>query len=518
MIQIDMFEVQLGAALLVQFKTKAGTVIRVLADAGVGKGLPPDHVHRKLPAAFDSFGGGDHRIDLLIGTHYDADHLDGLIPIIRDKTISITEAWLPPVANDSDFHSFDEPVADQDLLARQFYRDHHRQTLIRYLETKKEICERIRPRNQEERGEYRSTSDWNEENVLDSAPPIFKHFRDEALAALGSNTEISTHADDVQFGPANFRELLRSVDMNYLWEQRWLGPDWMLYQDQNFVLQEVTRGERLTSSAAHNFAWIRKAAARDAINAISLAKVVEALRARRVPIHCQIIPNGAPQRFVWRKESRRFEGGARLRAQGPQISLLGPSESLVTKNWNRLPIGTYTAFAAFASIPLKNITPSNQLSYVLRLDAEGQGILVAGDAGCVDFKPAQGRPYYKELLAALLPLQVVQVAHHAGNNAHFYRVLGAANYPKGVTRSYLLVSHATDDPHRPSREFGQFVRDVRREPEVAEILFTAQPSAEKVRGFESLVHRPVGKTAREGDARLGFRNGTWTVTKHAIQV
>ena len=101
-IQIDMFEVQLGAGLLVQFRT-CDQVVRVLADAGVhASGYPKDHVHRKLTDAFESFdASASRRIDLIVGTHYDADHLDGLVPIIEDPTIEIGEAWLPPVANDN---------------------------------------------------------------------------------------------------------------------------------------------------------------------------------------------------------------------------------------------------------------------------------------------------------------------------------------------------------------------------------------------------------------------------------
>jgi len=38
-IQVDMFEVQLGAALLLQFRIDSGQVVRILADAGVVKPL-----------------------------------------------------------------------------------------------------------------------------------------------------------------------------------------------------------------------------------------------------------------------------------------------------------------------------------------------------------------------------------------------------------------------------------------------------------------------------------------------
>ena len=137
----------------------------------------------------------------------------------------------------------------------------------------------------------------------------------------------------------------------------------------------------------------------------------------------------------------------------------------------------------------------------------------------MDFKQKRNSPhYYRELLDALLPLHVVQVAHHAGNNAHFYRVLAAAKYPQQDTQSFLLVSHATHDNHRPSREFSQFVQGLRRKSDVAKILFTTQPIPDKVREFKSLVHPTVGPVATEGDASLVFKQGGWRVVKHAIQV
>jgi hypothetical protein len=518
MIQVDMFEVQVGAALLLQFKTKEGTVVRVLADAGVGQGLPVTHVHDKLPSAFKSFGGSDHRIDLIIGTHYDADHLDGLIPIIQDQRIEITEAWLPPVANDSELHSFDTPIGDHNLLAKQLYDDDNHEVLLHYLKAKREICERLRPQREDANDDNRPADEWTNHDIP-RALDFFKKRRDEAIGSLSPRSESFTHADDEQFNPAELNELLGLVGTGEFWSRPWHYRDW-LHHDPNAVLADITRSVAAKSTAAQNLAWIRKAAAGDAINAISLAKVVDALRARGVPILCQTIPDGIPRRYVWRTGSRRFEGGTHLPPQGPVIVLFGPSEGLVRKHWNRLPIGTYGTIATFALIPIKNITPSNQLSYVARFEAEKQGILVAGDAGCVDFKPKRNSPhYYPKLLDALLPLHVVQVAHHAGNNAHFYRVLAAANYPHQVSQSFLLVSHATKDPHRPSREFNQFVQDLRRQPEVIKLLFTTQPRADKIHEFKPLVHPNVGTTAASaGDARLVFRQGAWEVLMHAIKV
>ncbi len=85
------------------------------------------------------------------------------------------------------------------------------------------------------------------------------------------------------------------------------------------------------SLPARNFAGIRKSAASDAINAISLARITNSLRARHIPIRCHTINDGTPRRFVWRKGSRRFEGGHHLSEQGtverPCQKTLGPSTS-----------------------------------------------------------------------------------------------------------------------------------------------------------------------------------------------
>ena len=112
-IQVDMFAVELGAAILLQFETKRGPV-RILADAGEAR----HQVSKRLPKAMGAFGRGSV-IDLMIGTHYDADHLEGLVDIINDPSISIGEAWLPPVANDTQRHAADDAIGNRNLLALQ---------------------------------------------------------------------------------------------------------------------------------------------------------------------------------------------------------------------------------------------------------------------------------------------------------------------------------------------------------------------------------------------------------------
>jgi glyoxylase-like metal-dependent hydrolase (beta-lactamase superfamily II) len=92
-IQVDVFEVQLGAAVLLQFRSGDSDVVRVLADGGVrAAGYAVDHVHAKLYATFAKLRADQKRIDLVIGTHCDEDHLRGLVPVINDSKIDIGEA------------------------------------------------------------------------------------------------------------------------------------------------------------------------------------------------------------------------------------------------------------------------------------------------------------------------------------------------------------------------------------------------------------------------------------------
>lgn len=515
-IQVDMFEVQLGAALLVQFGTTHGPV-RVLADAGVkASGYPVDHVHGKLQEAFDSFGDPQRRLDLIIGTHYDEDHLVGLVPIIEDPSISIGEAWLPPVANDTQPRARDRGMGPPDLLVMQFAGSEGPRRLTEYLNAKQVLCQQAaelersadvfrndRPRTVRPdlgpagaaRGE-RDAHDWAR---------LFRAHVQDAAITLGPAAGDLTHAgtlyemvdiDEPQPGP-------RSGPGSPAALERELPPRWA---------DDPARA----AADALDLATIREAAARDAINAIALAEVVAALTARSIPIRCPIISDATPQLYRWRASEKRFVRSSARAGRTPSLTLLGPSESLVRKHWDRLPVGDYLARATRARIPIKSITPSNQLSYVARLSYDDQGILISGDAGFVDFAPPRG-DYSPALLEALLPLNLVQVAHHAGNNAHFYRALLEAGYADQVADSLLLVSHATRDKHRPSQEFATFLERARRSAGHPLVLFTSTPSAAKVRSYREAIHPIVGDRATVGDVRIVFDGDTWLVQRHAIR-
>ena len=540
-IQIDMFEVQLGASILLQFATGENWV-SVLADAGIkASGYPIGHVLNKIksPNTLKAGSGGIQRIDLMIGTHYDADHLDGLVPIINDPDIEIGEAWLPPVANDSEIHAMEDSVQDQHLLAHQFARDDGEITLRNYLQAKSAICEEIgalehaadeyrgrelRPRNRRDADER---NNMFRNNNIEEALAYFESQLRDANITLGIVDY--GHADDDVLIPYTLYadELDGRRGFERVFSQFFEQYDPYFHRRFSLLNNSTRRGDfflerwrddrDVDETDARNLAFIRRAAAKDAINATSLEKVVTALKLRGVPIVCRVIQDGEPRRFAWDSKMRRFIPGEQLQTTGPEITLLGPSEGLVKKHWNRLPIGNYMEFIAFSAIPIKSITPSNQLSYVVKFKFDGQGILIAGDAGCVDFKTKRGS-YYKKLTNALLPLHVVQVAHHSGNNAHFYRFLLKAGYAAQKTKSLLLLSHATQDQHRPSKEFGMFIEKVRKDEDTARLLFTSEPNPQKVRDYLPIIHPVVGNPAAVGDVRIEYDAQGWQVKSHAVKV
>jgi len=204
--------------------------------------------------------------------------------------------------------------------------------------------------------------------------------------------------------------------------------------------------------------------------------------------------------------------------QGLTFTLLAPSKSLVRKHRDRLPVFAATLVAFLFRGEIRSITPSNQLSYVGCFGFQDQRILITGDAGCVDF--ANGRDsYFPRLLSELKPLHVVQVAHHAGNNAHFYRVLTAAEYPNHQDYSFLLLSHACHDKTRPSDVFHDFLMTILGEGGNVNLLFTSEPDKQKVIDYIDAIHNRIQPRASVGDVQLQYdKASAWIVRKHAIEV
>lgn len=514
-IQLDMFEVQLGSAMLLSFKV-AGRNVRVLADAGVkASGYAADHVLQKLNQIF---GEGPRRIDLIIGTHYDEDHLLGLIPIINDNTIEIGEAWMPPVADDISNVAVDLPVAASQLLAHKFKGEAGNAALAEYLDTKRgdlDIVTRIAKdladpdfhhRERGIKGKY-----FRVDNEAPSMPSDLSVFRQ----ALGEDA--CDHGVEQELEPDPVVEdLIASVrrgGLGSLWSFREYAATENLVGRAKWLNADQPNIEGAQLASLIN---VRKGVAKDAINAKALHDVVQALDARSIPIRTEVIDDGVPRAYRWSTADERFVL-AKSPVNGLSFTLLGPSKSLVKKHRDRLPVLEASKVALLFRGEIRSITPSNQLSYIGCFRFLGQVVLVSGDAGCVDFK-ASSKSYHQSLLDSMMPLHVIQVAHHGGNNAHFYRVLAAAKYPEQDERSYLLLSHADHDKTRPSDVFHDFLMATLGKGDDVKLLFTSEPTRDKVLDYLSAIHPKVGSAGRTGDIRLEFAAGAWKVIKHAVEV
>lgn len=511
-IQVDMFEVQLGAALFLQF-VSGGERVTVLADAGIAaSGYSVTHVRDQLLPILDM--NGKRRIDLVIGTHYDEDHLNGLVPIIEDRSIEIGEAWMPPIANDTIPYAFGSVLTDDDLLPHQLSKDGGREILEHYLLRKRQDYELVKE-IVETQGDFQTS--WFASESEDRIPNIdadTEFFREEFKKLVPKGD--CFHGDDQGVEEDVTGEFLSGNQMPESGHQRLVFWENLI---NNIGFVNYLRRTDASASKAINATLnnIRRSIAKDAINAAALNKIIVALRNRNIPIKTEMIEDGEPRKYYWQPTTRRFAFGTGSKL-GLELALLGPSRGLVRRHWNKLPVKLAMSVALKFATEIKGITPSNQLSYIARFGFLNQGILVSGDAGCVDFKPPRRRGYYTGLLDTLLPLHIIQVAHHGGRNAHFYRVLESAGFFDQKESSFLLLSHSTDDRHRPSDEFRKFLMEALNAGDDAKVLFTSKPRTERVTDYLQNIHMRVGPGGNVGNVRLEFSKGTWDVKSHAIAI
>lgn len=552
-IQIDMFDVGLGASILLQFRDRDLQPVRVLADGGAGPGCRSNRVCHALPSALKDFADGVDRIDLLVGTHYDKDHLSGLVPVVESGLFELVEAWLPPVVNDMErLDSTSDPV-DTDFLARQFWDDPSGRRLLSYLEAKwveyreawrlPETFGRIWDEDADRPAEPAPQQRGDDRREEGSARPDFGFVEDASNRArieelygffrkiLSETSEAlciedDAHADAAyvvdRHGGTPAEIVSQMPDSTELLKYR--AERWWYYQQRPSRYRRLI-GALMDGSALQKVSdAIQRGSAKDAVNAVHLAELVTALRRRQVPMRCLPIPPGEPLKFVWDGACGRFVPGPGARPGDICLAILGPSLELVKKHADRLPVGSY-ALMGLASAQwsgrVVGVTPSNQLSYVMTLGASGQKILISGDAGFSDFQTRpKSKQYYPDLLAEMSHLDVVQVAHHGGASGHFYNVLWQASSIATPDR-YLLLSHAVADKHRPSREFHDFVELLASSGVAPRILFTSEPQHELIQRSRRFANPPV-RGHRTPDAsgvvRLAWSAGCWTVQEHAVHV
>ncbi len=527
-IQVDMFAVELGLSVLLQFKSEDDT-ISVLADAGSKK----YDVNEKLKNVIEAGTDGKLRIDLMIGTHYDSDHLNGLVDIICNPDIEIGKAWMPPVANDVRPHFPTSELQNEAMLGIQFAGEGGDRILDEYLRYKEQICLSAREVEHwyDESNRIDGSSDISETERKPDIPPkrredesgdgewdrLFQAHLEEAYRTLG--VEKAGHADlDIRIP----NELDEEIEMMFR-RARFsiIKKNGQLHVDYQRIFSIYINGidHRVGRKL---FSHIRVSAAKDAINAKSLAKVVEALKKKKIKTCYKMIEDGQPLKFFWDANDRRFtpaqksETVQKSKANEPSFTLLGPSRGLVNKHWQILPTGTYSAF--LQTVPVKKITPSNELSYIGIFECYNQRILISGDAGCVDFMPAKDQPFHPKLIDQLKKLDIVQVAHHAGHNAHFYNCLLKSEFVCQSSLAYLLLSHRAYDRVRPSDIFSEFIQKLGKDKDKVQLLFTSTPCESKVHDIKDLIAGTVGPAKCSGDVRLIFDCAKWHVKSHHVEV
>jgi hypothetical protein len=508
---------------LLRFIAHDEQTVTVLADAGThGGNYGRDHVLHKLRQATGTGPEDPLHINLLIGTHYDADHLNRMEAIIADPNITIGEAWMPPVADDTETPTLDRMLDDENLLALKLARDFESgATINKYLAAQKKECLRLSDteirileftRGSETAATTRRDPSDREETIEDIKAFFLEQIA-ETAEILGNQEE--THADTALWDSADLD--LAPTRLHSQWALRTVEAALTDPRPFDTPVHWHSIIKANSEEGRKGLALLKQSAAKKAINAMAMNDVVVALKQKSVPIYSRYIQDGEPRYFVWNPVQNRFLGVTDQTPGAVSFALLGPSQGLIEKHWKKLPVATRAALALTADIPIVGTTESNELSYVVHFRSEGQGVLVAGDTGCVDFKPSGRRkPYYKRLLAELTPLHVVQVSHHAGANAHFYRVLTKSRGASDLISSFLLISHETRSKHRPSDAFGKFVEKLRSPDKGPSLLFTSAPKKVKVSDFTDLLHDVVGTAKTEGDVRLEYDGNNWTVTRHAI--
>lgn len=504
-IDLRMFDVGLGSAILIELD-RGFDMVRILADGG-------DHsAGLKVEAQLATLWARTGRrptIDLVIGTHYDADHLDGLTVLFQKGRVEVVELWLPPVLDDTDERENNREPRTEASLVRRFSSSQGGAAFLRYLDAKRARLALLNELEGEVPSDRLDGKLEGRTDVDDGSRPLgqerlfFEREVEKAVRLLGERGgEHDRRFDVLANGEADF-------------PYRWRLDELSSYEREHIreMLQDGDdeTPDRSPSPLRLAIAARRLAAATDGINACALRSLLLALPDPAPRIRQWWSEDDQALTFGWDSKSRAFNQGC-LRSK-TRLTLLGPTERLVVERRDKLPRFT-ASFIAKRWDRLEGLSESNQLSYVVRLDHDGQGVLITGDSGFDGFAIGSDRvsKYELNLVSHLKELAVVQVPHHGGINRHFYRVLDKAGFTIATGMTYLLLSHEPDSAHRPNGAFASYM--MRLPDGRAKVLFTGQPAAENIKEYEQRVAGPVPESATAGgEVRLSF--GTeWKIKAH----
>lgn len=452
-IELDMFDVGLGSSILTRLYLNDGQQVTVLSDGGrAGCNLVSKLKKKEIK-----------RLDLIIGTHYDADHLSGLISIVQCNNWDIGEVWLPPYYDSLQKRLNPEQSMLDWLNSEENKAQHKRYNCIRL-----EIAHCLNWALSEKTGE--TVSALNQSRSDNDNLAFFESCLEQANKILENNNVDIVDQNTTENRYADLSNLYRGL-----------------------------RSSRLSSINPVKLALYQRANCLLEIRKNHLTKLVNALKAKRIPYRTHIIEIDDPKTFIWNGTKFTLKSSGASVSQ-PSITLLAPSICTVNKYKNILPVLA--------------LSESNQLSYISVIKYLSQKILLTGDSGFDHF--VDKGSYRQKLISELKNIHVVEVAHHGGDNGRFYDVLNQAGFSNGSQEKFLLLSHKLQDPVRPNTNFKNFVlafNQIARN--TTKILFTNKPLPQNVVCYSQLISPSVNSNANRDDVCLEFLNNKWNITKHA---
>jgi hypothetical protein len=378
------------------------------------------------------------RLDLIVGTHYDADHLTGLARVVEEYPVGcIGEAWLPPFLNPDG-----EIVAGSPFLAHRIERD----GLAAALSPLEGDARRL-PSEELDRLRWVLSRDPHEileviaEGREELKNALLVSETGEAIVPLEEDDEPALYDDHVQevqvkraeahadarwsaFARPESEERVteaikvveKQLRLSALAELMKLGGEInTLALEQPYIAAKLLRSRSVSGSRA--LAAMTSTVA--AVNGVHLEKLLTALHRRGVRWSIPL----APAQARWRSFGA-FE-----------IAHLSPTSTFVDVNRARLPVMTkalydHTALSIDAELP----SWSNRLSHALAVRParcwcrNGCGVLLTGD--CAFWRSVSTGA--EEVVGECA---IVDVAHHGGRWGRF--------------REFLLAAQATNEQPRP---------------------------------------------------------------------
>lgn len=412
------------------------------ADAGVDI---VDHLfeHGGLPDEAEN-----RRIDLLIATHRDEDHLEGLVKVVESGKFDIRCVWAPIILTPT----FDPLFRSRTLAQFSTFTE----AAMRYpdgaLDAALDDMESALTRRLHDGIKARITE---KERVLDHVMPLMRN-RSAALPENDGRYDIPgldnrpLLAGLVSLGT----QIERNTDVATLADLRLRSYRGRLDDDlgEANAFPEHFLGSR--SGPLDYVALLSRATVRAVSWVTRGTRFIQACKKASIPLHMPMVAD--------RQVSKgRLPGAPSF--DGVEMRLLSPTEGLVAEYASdlALPEGAELLMRA-----LRPVTPANKPSYVFTLKVGDAVALFTGDSGFTDFVESPGSKdhgYREDRIKLAAEASWVKVPHHAGSFEYFDRCFEHAA-ELGILKTGIFVSCLGPDGKKhatPNKDFETFAQNLR---------------------------------------------------------